>query len=158
MVVINRRSRAPRSRGPRATESPRRFLLSLTGLVLAAGLITACGTAATSGSGTKSAPKTPKVALSVTIIHGKGTGPKHWTLRCEPVGGTAADAAGQCKTLLSIKQPFAPVSKVKVCPMILASAEQIVITGTWFGHKVHRVIIDGECDLGLFESLHKTFY
>jgi Subtilisin inhibitor-like len=150
MVVINHRSRARRS--------PARFLLAVTGLITAAGLLVACGTAAAPGSGTKSAPKNSKVALSISTINGKSSGPKHWTLHCVPAGGTAPDAATACKTLLGIKRPFAPMSKVKVCPMILASSEQIVISGTWFGQKVHRVVVDGECDLGLFQDLHKVFY
>jgi hypothetical protein len=166
MVVINRRSRATRRRGPHAQESPRpaaaphpaRFLFALTGLIAAASLIAACGTASAGGSGAKSGPNGAKVNLSVTIVHGTESGPKHWTLHCQPTGGTAPDATSACKALLSIKQPFAPVSKIKVCPMILASAEEIVIKGTWFGHQVDRVITDGGCDIGLFESLHKTFY
>ena len=28
--------------------------------------------------------------------------------------------------------------------------------GTWYGKKVHRVIIDGGCDLPIFNSLDKT--
>jgi hypothetical protein len=130
----------------------------VTGLIATAGLLAACGTATSSGTSAKGGSKSAKVDLTVSIVHGKGSGPKHWTLKCQPVGGTAPDAAAACKTLFGIKHPFAPVSKVKVCPMILAGSEEIVITGTWMGHKVHRVIIDGECDLGLFESLHKTFY
>ncbi|HUC58962.1 MAG TPA: SSI family serine proteinase inhibitor [Streptosporangiaceae bacterium] len=132
----------------------------MTGLIVATAMLAACGTATApgSGAGSKSAPKPSKVDLSVRIIHGKGSGPTHWTLHCQPAGGTAPDAVAACKAILGVKHPFAPVSKVKVCPMILASAEQIVITGTWFGHKVDRVIVDGECDIGLFNNLHKTFY
>jgi hypothetical protein len=150
MVVINQRSRAPRNHGPR-------FLLPLTGLIAAVALLAACGTAVAPGSGTKSAPQASKFALSVRIVHGKGSGPKHWTLQCEPARGTAPDATTACKTLLGIKQPFSPVSKVKVCPMILAGSQVIVVSGTWDGRKVHRTVIDGECDLGLFETLNKVF-
>jgi hypothetical protein len=44
-----------------------------------------------------------------------------------------------------------------MCPMIMVSGKQIVVDGTWFGKKVHRVIIDGSCDLGIFNSLNRTF-
>jgi hypothetical protein len=133
-----------------------RALLAVTGLIATIGLVTACGTATAPGA--KSAPHPAKVALSVKLINSKGSGPTHWTLHCQPAGGTAPDPASACKTLLGIKAPFAPVSKVKECPMILASSQQIIVSGTWFGHKVERVIVDGECDIGLFTSLHKVFY
>ena len=41
--------------------------------------------------------------------------------------------------------------------MIMVSSRQIVVTGTWFGQKVDRVIIDGECDLGLAPALEAAF-
>jgi hypothetical protein len=132
-------------------------LLALAGLITTIGLVTACGTAAAPG-GAKSAPRPAKVALDVRVVHPKGSGPTHWTLHCEPASGSAPDPASACKALLGLKNPFAPVSKEKMCPMILAGSEEIVITGTWFGHKVDRVVVDGECDLPLFSSLHRVFY
>ncbi len=44
-----------------------------------------------------------------------------------------------------------------MCPMILISGEQIIVDGTWFGKQVHRTIIDGGCDLPVFNNLAKTF-
>jgi hypothetical protein len=181
MVVINHRNRALRSSDSHAQESPDpvrapqagrrgRFLLVITGLVVVAGMVAACGTAAAPGtktshnSGTKSTSGTSgtsenaKISLNVKIINGKGARLRHWTLQCEPAGGTSPDPAAACRALLGVRRPFAPVSKFKMCPMILASSEQIEITGTWFGQKVNRVIVDGGCDVGMFDSLKRTFY
>jgi hypothetical protein len=132
-------------------------LFAFAGLTTVAGLMAACGTAATTGAA-KTTPAHAKVTLSVTLLNGSGAGPKHWTLHCQPAGGTAPDPASACHALLNAKQPFAPVRKTMMCPMILASSQQIELSGTWFGQKVHRVVVDGECDLGFFNSLHKTFY
>jgi hypothetical protein len=40
-----------------------------------------------------------------------------------------------------------------MCPMILASAKRATFTGTWFGAKVDRTIVDGGCDLARWSKL-----
>jgi subtilisin inhibitor-like len=133
--------------------------------VAGCGSVAAPGTAGTSGhtgtSGTAgSAAKAPKVSVNLSITHGAGTKAVHWTLRCEPAGGTDPDPAAACKTLLGVKDPFAaaPRRVHVMCPMILASAEQVTVTGTWFGQKVHRVIVDGGCDIGLWSEIGQVFH
>jgi len=37
--------------------------------------------------------------------------------------------------------------------MIIFSNKKIVVTGTWFGVRVHRIVIDGGCDIALFKRL-----
>ncbi|HUD38150.1 MAG TPA: SSI family serine proteinase inhibitor [Streptosporangiaceae bacterium] len=129
------------------------FAAAVAGLVA----VTGCGVAAAPGSG--SASKAAKATLTLSLVnHQPGSSPKHWTLRCDPVGGTAPDPAATCKVLAATKEAFGPVKKNIMCPMILASSKQIVVSGIWYGHKVHRIIIDGECDIGLFNNLNKTFY
>src|SRR5580692_11357574 len=119
MDVIKHRTRAPRIPGSLAKETPwsasalptagrshrparsarpGRLLVAVTGLVAAAGLVAACGTATMSGTAAKSAAKSSKVTLSVRLIDGKGAVPKHWTLHCQPTGGTAPDATTACRT------------------------------------------------------------
>jgi hypothetical protein len=41
--------------------------------------------------------------------------------------------------------------------MILRSNRRIVVTGTWFGTKVHRLLVDGGCDMTLFSKLDRIF-
>jgi hypothetical protein len=167
MVVITQRRRAPRSRDPRApmpgstaaviTHRNRRGHLLFAAAVAGLIAVTGCGVAAAPGSG--SAGKAAKATLTLSLVnHQPGSSPKHWTLRCDPVGGTAPDPAATCKVLAATKEAFGPVKKNIMCPMILASSKQIVVSGIWYGHKVHRIIIDGECDIGLFNNLNKTFY
>jgi|HubBroStandDraft_1064217.scaffolds.fasta_scaffold31122_4 hypothetical protein len=171
MVVITQRSGAGQRRRPRvpgsrqaasvrvqARKPGRELFAALAGLIAAIGIVAGCGTATAPHSGTKSVPQSAKVVLNVNLINWTGSGPRNWTLHCEPPGGTAPDPAAACKTLLALKQPFEPVRKPVMCPMIMFSSRQIEVSGTWFGQKVHRVIIDGSCDVGVFNSLHKTFY
>ena len=81
--------------------------------------------------------------------HGK---PK--TLTCDPAGGSRR-AATACSVLLKLKNPFAPIAKETNCPMLLRSNKKILVTGTWFGVAVHRLVVDGGCDIALFDSLNK---
>jgi hypothetical protein len=153
--------RQPHTEGPlpRATATAHHrpssrllFAVTIAGLIAVAG----CGTASESHTGGMAKP--PKATLSLRLVTKSGSAPKHWTLRCDPAGGTAPDPASTCRTLMRMKEPFAPPKKHMMCPMIMVSSRQIVVTGTWFGQKVDRVIIDGECDLGLYNSLHKIIY
>ena len=81
----------------------------------------------------------------------------HGLLRCEPTGGSVPDAATACRVLLAMKHnPFAPVPRRAVCPMIMARNGQILLTGTWFGKPVYRVVADGGCDLVLFGELARV--
>ncbi|HEX9034870.1 MAG TPA: SSI family serine proteinase inhibitor [Streptosporangiaceae bacterium] len=134
--------------------------------VLAAGAVTlsGCGTAAAPGSGTSApggARRPAKVALTLTMTNGTGHALVHRTLRCDPPSGTGPDPAAACKALLRLKmtgkgsQPFAPASKHLICPMIMMSDKRIVVTGTWYGLKVRRIVLDGGCDVALFESMSK---
>jgi Subtilisin inhibitor-like len=130
---------------------------SLAAAVAMAGLALAgCGSvAAPSGpSGGGSSPAAaPRASLAVTVLNGPGKKTSHWTLRCDPAGGTHPDAAQACAALLALKNPFAPVAAGQDCPMILASSRRVTFVGTWFGAKVNRTIIDGGCDLANWSKL-----
>jgi Subtilisin inhibitor-like len=135
--------------------------------VLAGALaLAACGsTAAPSGSGgaangtssssisSSPAAAAPKASLSITVLDGPGSKLQHWTLRCDPAGGTHPHAAAACAALLALKTPFAKAPAGQMCPMILASAKRATFTGTWYGQKVDRTIVDGGCDLAKWSKL-----
>jgi hypothetical protein len=129
-----------------------RYLIAVAG----AAAVAACGSVAAPGSGGGSAPAPPKVSLHITVQNGPGTTPKHWTLRCDPTGGSHPHAAAACSALMAIKAPFALPSKHRMCPMIMASAKRVTFTGTWFGTKVNRTIVDGGCDLAKWTKLHQV--
>jgi len=116
--------------------------------------VAACGTAtAPGGGGEPTGQAKPRVSLTFRLANFPANHPAHWTLRCDPPGGSHPDPAAVCAPLLRMKNPFAPLPKRTVCPMIMVSSRAILVTGTWFGSPVHRSIIDGGCDLGLFEKL-----
>ena len=146
MVVKNLRSSARLSSKPL-------FTTAVAGVILAIGALAGCGTAApVAGTGSHSPAK---ATLTLKLTDKAAHTTTHWSLRCGPAGGTAPDAAVLCKTLFGAKHAFGPMPRI-MCPMIMVSAKQIVLDGTWYGKKVHRVIIDGGCDLNIFNSLNKT--
>jgi hypothetical protein len=142
-------------------------IAALCGLAAACGSVAAPGSAGTPGgsaagpghsTGSGSAHKAPKVSLSVTVRDSPSSKPRHWTLQCDPAGGSHADPAKACRTLLSSKKdPFAPLTGHQMCPMILASAKTATVTGTWFGTRVHRMITDGGCDLPVWAKIGQVF-
>jgi hypothetical protein len=161
MAVINLRTRATLIRGPIARRPGHMLLTAVVGVIAVAGVLAGCGTAAAPrAGGTSSAGShgpAAKAILTIKATDKAGGKVTRWTLRCDPPGGTAPDPAAACKTLFGAKDTFAPVRHRVMCPMIMVSGKQIVMDGTWFGKKVHRVIIDGGCDLSVFNSLAKTF-
>jgi len=152
-------------------------LLARTGPLARAAVVAICCAAVLAGCGTAKAPgggssgtgsaghsgaSQSKIALTFTLANVPGHAPTSWTLRCDPPGGSHPDrAAAECAALLHMKHtknPFAPLPKRKNCPMIMVSDKTITVTGRWFGQRVHRVIMDGTCDLGLFNSVNKIIY
>ena len=146
-----------------------RLLIAATAIAIGGAVaLTGCGTATghgtgsgSAGSGSAGSPLAPhaKVVLTFTFNHVPGPTPRTWTLRCDPPGGSHPERAGAaCAALLRMKDPFGPRPKRENCPMIMVSNETITVTGRWFGEKVNRVIIDGTCDLGLFNSVSKIIH
>lgn len=143
------------------TGRPRHGLVATAAIAMIAvtGVLAGCGTVAKAGAaaGAGKSHASAKTSLTVSIIN-ESPKTKHFRLTCQPVGGNAPDAAGLCKTLEAMKKPFGPLNKHLMCPMIIVSDHQIVVSGTWLGQKVHRVITDGGCDLTAFNSLAKVLH
>lgn len=149
---------------PWRTQMPRSLLAAT-----AAGLVIAgCGTAAGpgpggagsggAGSGGASHPAAAKVVLRFAARTTPGAAPTRWLLRCDPDGGTVGDPAAACARLLKLGRPFASPPPNQVCPQVMASSGVITVTGTWFGQRVHRTVVDGTCDLGLYATLHAVLH
>jgi len=150
-MVMRRQMPAARHRATVAVTSGRARLRLIA--------IAAVGAAAAAGCGSAAAPSGPapaKVSLTVTLTGARGEPHGHWTVRCDPAGGTHPDPAGVCKALIAAR-PFVPQPPRKACPQIIVDSRAVIMTGTWFGKKVHRVVIDGLCDLGLFAKLSRIF-
>jgi hypothetical protein len=135
--------------------------LAAAGVAIAGLALTACGSVAApsaggSGSGGTTAPATaapPQGSLSITVLNGPNKKIQHWTLQCDPAGGTHPDPARACAALEAIKNPFGHVRTGQECPMILASSRRATFVGTWFGAKVDRTIVDGGCDLANWSKI-----
>jgi len=135
--------------------------------VLCAVLITACGSGsggsassrtASSSPATSSAAKKPGISLDVTVTGPAGVAARHWTLRCDPAGGTHPRPAAACHVLQAIREnPFGPLPKGIMCPMIVAGAEKATVTGTWHGRKVDTTIFDGGCYLARWAKIGQIF-
>ena len=118
----------------------------------------AAGSSSAAGAGTSgTTASAPKVSLDITVTGKPGTRPEHWTLRCDPPGGTHPDPAAACRVLLAAKSPFAPLVKHVECPMILASSKKATIKGTWFGKKVDSVLVDGGCTMARWTKIGQIF-
>jgi hypothetical protein len=105
--------------------------------------VAACGSAAGTGSAASSsapsqAAPAAKVSLTVVVKTGPGAKPERWTLTCDPVGGTHPHAKAACRQLLAAKNPFAPIPRGIMCPMIPAGpqAGSAQVSGTFFGKPV----------------------
>jgi Subtilisin inhibitor-like len=132
-----------------------RYLLIAAICVAAA---TACGTKPAPSGGAGSAPApAPKVSLDITVSTTPSAPTKHWTLKCDPAGGTHPDPAAACAVLLKAKDPFAPLPKGVMCPMIRVGTKTAVVKGTYFGKQVDTTFTPGGCDLAHWEQLGQIF-
>lgn len=134
------------------------FAVAGTAVIAACGSVTAPASSGASASGGASPPAAAKVSLNLIVLNGPSAAPKHWTLRCDPAGGTHPHAAAACSALLALKNPFALPKTHHMCPMILASDKRVVFTGTYFGAKVNRTIVDGGCDLARWSKLGQVLH
>jgi Subtilisin inhibitor-like len=117
---------------------------------------TSTGSTGASSAGTTSAAK---ISLDVSFAGSATTPASHFTLRCEPPGGTVRDAAVACAALLKGGATlFGPPARQHVmCPMMLASAGHATVTGTYLGKPVHESIADGGCDIARWSTLKRVF-
>ena len=128
----------------------------LMAAVIAAALAVAGCSASTSQN--TSTGKPAKVTLTFQMKGQSGNTGKPERLSCDPTGAQPG-ATSECSALLKLKKnPFAPIAPGQNCPMLLRSNRKIVVSGTWFGVAVHRVIVDGGCDGALFDSLNKIIH
>jgi hypothetical protein len=122
---------------------------------------TACGSQpAPSGAtapGSSTPAPAPKVSLDITVSTKPGVPAKHWTLRCGPAGGTHPDPAAACAVLAKAKNPFAPVPKGIMCPMIRVGTKTAIIKGTYYGKHIDTTLTAGGCQLAQWEKIGQIF-
>jgi hypothetical protein len=149
---------AMRFRALREPAGGRYFLIA----AVCAAAATACGTLHASSPGSPAAAGQPAVgrpaAVSLVIkVTGPGVPPRHWTLRCDPVGGTLPDAAKACRVLVLAKNPFAPLPRGPLCPANAVGTRTATVTGTWFGHPVDATFIQSGCGLPRWTKISQIF-
>ena len=124
---------------------------------ICAAAATACGSKpAPSGVGSAPAPA-PKVSLDITVSTTPNAPSKHWTLQCEPAGGTHPNPAAACAVLLKAKNPFAPLPKGIMCPMIRVGTKTAIVKGTYFGKHIDTTLSPGGCKLAQWEKIGQIF-
>jgi Subtilisin inhibitor-like len=148
-----------------------RGILTRGVLVAACGILaTACGSMAAPASGGAGGSASPssstsaagttsaaKVSLNIVLTAGRNTAAKHWTLTCEPAGGSYPDPAAACAKLLELRTILNPAPVHIMCPMIMADASSYVVYGTFLGQTVHESIPDGGCSLSRWNELKGIF-
>jgi Subtilisin inhibitor-like len=144
----------------------RRVLAGCAAIGACALLTAACGSAAapTSGSGgthssaSSRTTSAAKISLSVSFSGSAGIAPQHYTLRCEPAGGTVSDPAAACASLMKHGASlFGPLPVQMACPMVVADARRVTVSGTYLGRPVHELVADGGCDLSRWAEFGKIF-
>jgi len=137
----------------RARAGARYFLIA----AFCAAAATACGSTAAPGGAAAPAGTAPKVSLDIKVSGSANAPARHWTLRCDPAGGTHPDPAAACAVLLKAKDPFAPVPKGIACPMIMVGTKTAIVKGTYFGHPVDVTFTEGGCDLARWARIGQIF-
>jgi hypothetical protein len=134
------------------------IVVSACGSAVAPGSTGAAGGSGTSPSASGSSGSTqPRTSLDIQVSHGRGTAITHWTLRCQPAGGTEPDPSRACRVLAGVKNPFGPLPRGIMCPMIEAGTKVAKVTGTYNGKPVHVTINDGGCWLSRWARFGQIF-
>jgi len=144
----------------------RRIACGCAAFGAAALLIAGCGTAAApssasggthgtaSGASNTGTTAAAKISLTVSYSGSASTTPRHYTLHCEPAGGTVHDAAAACAMLMRHATGlFGKLPSRMECPMIMADGGRATVTGTYLGRHVHELVVDGGCDLSRWAEL-----
>jgi Subtilisin inhibitor-like len=141
----------------RARASARSILIA----AVCAAAVTACGsTQATGGSAaghTAAGAHAARVSLTIQVTGKAGTKPKHWTLRCDPAGGTHPDPQAACGVLMHAKSPFAAVPDHAMCPMIRVGTKTATVKGTWFGKHIDTSFTRNGCGLLRWKKVGQIF-
>jgi hypothetical protein len=140
----------------RPARSGARYLLPAALCVITAA---ACGSVTSTSSAPKPSASAPaaKVSLTVVVKASPGATPKRWTLRCDPAGGTHPDPKAACRQLLTAKNPFAPIPRGIMCPMIAAGPQRATISGVFFGQHVASHFARTGCEATRWSELGDVF-
>ncbi len=74
--------------------------------------------------------------INVTYVAQDGASTKHWTLQCNPTGGTHKIAKKACAALLKVKDPFKSSDPNMMCTQQYGGPETAYVQGIWNGKKI----------------------
>jgi hypothetical protein len=134
-----------------------RYLLTPLIAAACASAVTACGSNPAATSAAAPGGAAAKVSLDITVSSAPGAPSKHWTLRCDPPGGSHPDPAAACAVLLKAKAPFAAPHPGIMCPMIRVGTKTAIVKGTYFGRHVDTTFMPGGCGLPLWHEIGAIF-
>src|SRR4029077_1117034 len=136
------RERTERKARPIAMK-PQSLRALAAGGALAAGfglMAAACSSTAAPASGGGQVAMNPASKAKLQVVENMPGGQaRHWSLRCDPAGGTMPNAAAACRLLATDGTILHPRATHIMCPKIMADARTFTITGTWYGTKLHEV-------------------
>ncbi len=142
--------------------TPKRLSATAASAALAAGvglLAAACGsTAAPPADGGQVATNPASKAKLQVVESVPGGQARHWSLRCDPAGGTMPDAAAACRLLATEATILHPMRTTHImCRRSIANARTFTVTGAWYGTKLHEVVTDGGCNLRRWSMMAQIF-
>ncbi len=79
---------------------------------------------------------TVRYKISVSYVAQDGASAKHWTLHCNPTGGTHKSAKKACTALLKVKDPFKSSDPNMMCTEQYGGPESADVRGIWNGKKI----------------------
>ncbi len=79
---------------------------------------------------------TVRYKINVSYVAQDGASAKHWTLHCNPAGGTHKSAKKACAALLKVKNPFKSSDPDLMCTQQYGGPESADVRGIWKGKKI----------------------
>jgi hypothetical protein len=142
---------------------PKSLRATAAGGALAAGvglLAAACGSTAAPPTDGGLVATNPASQAKLQVAESvPGSQDRHWSLRCDPAGGTMPDAAAACRLLATDAAILHPARATHVmCRTRVASPRTFTITGTWHGTRLNEVVTDRGCDLRRWAMMAQIFY
>jgi hypothetical protein len=124
-------------------------------LVLATLSLAGCGGQSAPGGSTSTASA---ASLEISVSSGAREAPtKVWTLRC-PAGGTLPDAAGACRNLGRLNDPFGPLPKSVACTEVYGGPQIADVQGTFRGKPVNsRFLRTDGCEIARWNRVRFLF-
>lgn len=107
-------------------------------------------------SGGASAAPTASSELRITYWSEGPTkaGPRSWTLRCAPLGGTLPRPGVACQKLAGMRSPFAPVPQDAMCTQQHGGPQEALVQGLDRGRRVWaRLTLRDGCQIARFKRV-----